>query len=121
MRKTVGRPAVVSHKMPFQVLISTVLSQRTRDENTAAASKQLFKEFPTAEKLSNAPLARIEKLAKPAGFYKTKAKRIKEISRLLVERFNGQPPKNLEQLLSLPGVGRTTESNIRVAEQAEVG
>ncbi len=114
MGKAAGRPPVVSHETPFQVLISTVLSQRTRDENTAIASKRLFKQFPNAEKLSKAPVARIEKLIKPAGFYRVKAKRIKAISRLLVERFNGQPPKNLEQLLSLPGVGRKTANCVLV-------
>lgn len=114
MGKTAGQPPVISHKTPFQVLISTVLSQRTRDENTATASKQLFEEFPTAEKLSKAPPAKIEKLIKQAGFYKVKAKRIKEISRLLVERFNSQPPKNLELLVSLPGVGRKTANCVLV-------
>ena len=90
------------------------MSQRTRDENTALASKRLFEHFPTAEKLSKAPLARIEKLVKPAGFYRVKAKRIRKISRLLVERFNGQPPKSIEQLVSLPGVGRKTANCVLV-------
>jgi len=114
MRKTAGMPAVVSHKTKFQVLISTVLSQRTRDENTATASKQLFKSFPSAELLSKAPLCKIEKLIRPAGFYRVKAKRIKAISILLVERFGGQPPSSLEQLLSLPGVGRKTANCVLV-------
>ena len=114
MRKTASRPAVVSHETPFQVLISTVLSQRTRDENTATASKQLFKSFPTAERLSKAPLCKIEKLIRPAGFYRTKAKRIKAISTLIVEQFGGQPPGSLAQLLSLPGVGRKTANCVLV-------
>ncbi|MFA4855390.1 MAG: endonuclease III [archaeon] len=91
-----------------------MLSQRTRDENTATASKQLFKSFPSAERLSKAPLCKIEKLIRPAGFYRTKAKRIKVISTLLVERFGGQPPSSLEQLLSLPGVGRKTANCVLV-------
>jgi endonuclease-3 len=114
MKKTAGRPPVVSHKTPFQVLISTVLSQRTRDENTALASKKLFAVFPSAKTLSNAPLAKIEKLIKPAGFYRVKAKRIREISRLLAKDFKGKPPKDLEGLLSLPGVGRKTANCVLV-------
>ena len=65
---------------PFKVLITTLLSQRTRDENTDKASKALFLRFRTPKQLANADVREIEKLIRPSGFYKVKARRIKEIS-----------------------------------------
>ncbi|MFA6049343.1 MAG: endonuclease III [Candidatus Micrarchaeia archaeon] len=101
-------------KNPFQVLIATVLSQRTRDENTNAASNALFAKYDSPQKLADAPIAKIEKLARPAGFYRQKAKRIKAICKILVEKFGGSVPKKLEQLLELPGVGRKTANCVLV-------
>jgi len=114
MRKVSDRPAAVSSSKPFRVLIATVLSQRTRDENTAKVAKQLFKKFDSAQKLSAAKLSAIELLVKPAGFYKVKAKRIREISKQLLERFEGKLPSNLPELVSLPGVGRKTANCVLV-------
>lgn len=93
---------------PFEVLIFTVLSQRTRDENTERASEQLFSKFNTPSKLAKADLNEIERLIKPSGFYRVKAKYVKAISNQLVRRFNGKVPNKLDELLSLPGVGRKT-------------
>lgn len=93
---------------PFEVLIFTVLSQRTRDENTLKASKQLFSKFNTPEKLANAELKDIERLIRASGFYRVKAKYVKAISKELVKRFNSKVPNKLDDLLSLPGVGRKT-------------
>lgn len=114
MRKTVNAKPTVFYKEPFQVLIATVLSQRTRDQNTAKASKQLFKKFKAPKTLSTAPLKEVEKLIRPAGFYKVKAKRIKEISRQVLERFGGKTPESIEELCSLPGVGRKTANCVLV-------
>ncbi|PIN99241.1 MAG: endonuclease III, partial [Candidatus Diapherotrites archaeon CG10_big_fil_rev_8_21_14_0_10_31_34] len=81
LKKEVGfHKPVVGFENPFKVLISTVLSQRTRDENTAKASKQLFAKFSSAKKLAEAKTKEIEKLIKPAGFYRVKAKTIKNIA-----------------------------------------
>lgn len=98
-----------SHRSnPFEVLIFTVLSQRTRDENTERASHQLFSKFNTPPKLAKAELKDIEKLIRPSGFYRVKAKYVKAISKELVKRFGGRVPNKLDDLLSLPGVGRKT-------------
>ena len=70
----------------FNVLISTVLSQRTRDENTDKAAQQLFAKYSNPRQLSEASTKDIQKLIKPAGFYRQKAPRIKEISRIIVEK-----------------------------------
>jgi endonuclease-3 len=93
---------------PFKVLIATVLSQRTRDENTHIAVKNLFAVYKTPFELSIANLEHIQSLIKPTGFYKVKAGRIKEISRIILEKYNGNVPENMSTLLSLPGVGRKT-------------
>jgi endonuclease-3 len=114
MRKAVDRPAVVSHTNPFKVLIATVLSQRTKDQNTARATARLFEKYKSAEELASAPLPSIQRLVKPSGFYKVKARRIKGIAKQLVESFEGKVPSKLEQLLSLPGVGRKTANCVLV-------
>ncbi len=107
------RPTVL-HKEPFRILISTVLSQRTRDENTKVASKQLFSKYRTAKQLASASLKDIEKLIKPSGFYRVKARRVKEISRQVVERFGGKVPKTMKELLTLGGVGYKTAACVLV-------
>ncbi len=93
---------------PFEVLIFTVLSQRTKDENTVKASKQLFSRFNTPRKIADANIKDVEKLIRPSGFYRVKAKYVKAISKELVTKFNGKVPSKLNDLLSLPGVGRKT-------------
>lgn len=106
--------AVVYYSNPFKVLIATVLSQRTRDENTEKAAKKLFSKYNTPKKLASAPLKEIEKLIKPAGFYKVKAKRIKKISKELILKFNSKVPVSRELLLSLDGVGPKTAGCVEV-------
>ncbi len=95
---------------PFRVLVSTILSQRTRDENTEMASRRLFSRYDTPEKLAGASVRDIEGLIKEAGFYRAKARKIREMSRILVERYGGRVPEDTEELLRLPGVGRKTAS-----------
>lgn len=112
---------VVSHsdwndikKTPFTTLISCLLSLRTKDEVTAEASYKLFKKFDTPEKLINASEQDIQKLIYPVGFYKTKAKRIKDISKTIIEKYNGEVPNNFDELLKLKGVGRKTANIVMV-------
>ncbi len=93
---------------PFFVLISCLLSLRTKDETTAKASERLFSIAPTAKKLSALPGKSIEKLIYPVGFYKTKAKRIKDIAKLLVEKYDSKVPDTIDELLKFHGVGRKT-------------
>ncbi len=96
---------------PFKVLVSTILSQRTKDENTAKATKRLFSRYPTAEKIAEAPLEEIKELIKPAGFYNAKAEYVKKAAEYVVE--NGMPD-TLEELVSLHGVGRKTANCVLV-------
>lgn len=99
---------------PFRVLIATVLSQRTKDEVTASVESSLFRNYPGPSDIAGARLHNIEKAISRVGFYKTKAKALKEISRQLIERFDGRVPEDMEMLLSLPMVGRKTANCVLV-------
>lgn len=99
---------------PFRVLIATVLSQRTRDENTAIAAKQLFKKYNTAKKLAAAKPKAVEKLIKPSGFYKVKAKRIINISKDIIKKYKGKVPNSKAKLIELHGVGPKTAGCVLV-------
>ncbi|GAB7027517.1 endonuclease III domain-containing protein [Geotalea toluenoxydans] len=93
---------------PFKVLISCILSLRTQDKTTSAASDRLFALADTPDKLAALPVEIIEKAVYPVGFFRVKAARIKEISRLLMERYQGKVPDEIEELLTFKGVGRKT-------------
>ncbi len=93
---------------PYYVLISTVISLRTKDDVTIKASRRLFDSASTPEDMLKLPVEEIEKLIYPAGFYKRKAIQIKEISKILVEKYDGKVPSNAEELMALPGVGLKT-------------
>lgn len=99
---------------PWQTLIATILSARSRDETTEVVARQLFSVYPTCHSLAAAPVRTVEKLVKRTGFYKTKARRIIEVSRLLVQRYSGVVPDDMDALLQLPGVGRKTASCVLV-------
>ncbi len=99
---------------PLQILIGTILSARTRDENTTVAVRNLFTKYKTAEQLANANTKQIEKLIKSTGFYHVKAKRIKDVANRLIEEHAGKVPDNIDELLSLPGVGRKTANCVLV-------
>lgn len=96
------------HRDPFKVLISCLLSLRTQDNTTGSASERLFKLAPDAKTMSGLPVKKIEKAIYPVGFYKVKAERIREISRVLVKDYNSKVPDNIEELLKFKGVGRKT-------------
>lgn len=93
---------------PFRVLISTVLSSRTKDEVTARASEKLFLKAPNPQKLSRLSEEEIIGLIYPVGFYRIKAKNIKSIANILLQEYNGMVPNKLDHLLQFPGVGRKT-------------
>jgi endonuclease-3 len=95
-------------KDPFKVLVSTVLSSRTKDEITEEASERLFSVVKKPEDILKLSLSRLENLIYPVGFYKVKAKRLKELSDYLIKKYDGKVPDDLEELLKLPGVGRKT-------------
>lgn len=93
---------------PFRILISTLLSLRTKDDVTDAASARLFAIAPSATQLARLELRRIEKAIYPVGFYRTKARTIRDIARRIESEFGGRVPGTIESLLALKGVGRKT-------------
>lgn len=99
---------------PFKILIGTILSARTRDETTTNVIKMLFSRFKNPEELSRANLNELKQLIQKIGFYNVKAIRIKEVSKILVDRYNSKVPSNIDDLLKLPGVGRKTANCVLV-------
>ncbi len=99
---------------PFVVLISTILSQRNRDEVTLKATNKLFSKYDTPRKLARASYSEISELIGHVNFYKTKARRIKEVATIISSRYDGEVPGKIEELLSLPGVGRKTANCVLV-------
>ena len=108
---------------PFNYLIFTVLSSRTRDEKTIEICNKLFSRFKNAEQLSKADIRSIENLIRSVGFYKVKARRIKTIAKIILERYNGNVPDKFEELIKLPGVGRKTANVVlaNVYRKARIG
>lgn len=106
---------------PFEVLISTILSLRTRDAVTEVASRRLFARAKTAAEILKIPTAEIEKIIYPVGFYKTKAQSLKKTCQILLEKYGGKVPKTLEELLELPGVGRKTANLVLTAGYDDYG
>lgn len=93
---------------PFKVLISCILSLRTQDRTTGEASERLFRLASTPEDMARLSVKEIERAIYPVGFYRVKAKRIKELSKTIVERYGSMVPDSIEELLKLKGVGRKT-------------
>lgn len=102
------------NKDPYKVLVRTILSQRTRDENTDQATKNLFGKYKNIYEIVDAPTDDVEELIRCSGFYRVKAARIKEVSRILIDQYGGEVPDNLKELVELPGVGRKTANCVLV-------
>lgn len=101
-------------KDPFQVLIATMLSAQTRDPVTAAASRRLFAVARTPAALAVLSARRIEVLIYPVSFYRNKAIHVREACRQIVDRFGGRVPSTMNELLTLPGVGRKTANLVLI-------
>jgi len=99
---------------PFQVLIATMLSAQTRDPVTAEASRRLFKVARTPRTMAKLSTAEIEKLIYPVSFYRNKAVHVRQACQQLVERLGGRVPQSMEELLTLPGVGRKTANLVLI-------
>jgi endonuclease III len=99
---------------PFQVLIATMLSARTQDATTLAASTRLFSVARTPTTMARLTARRIEQLIYPVSFYRHKARHVKATCQILVGRFGGAVPTTMEQLLTLPGVGRKTANLVLI-------
>jgi endonuclease-3 len=114
-----GQPIVSRKKQdvpdtPFVTLISCLLSLRTKDEVTEQASRRLLTKYHTPQKIVQLTEKQIETMIYPVGFYKTKARRIKDISKTLLEKYQGTVPDTFEELLSFKGVGRKTANIVMV-------
>jgi endonuclease III len=99
---------------PFRVLIGTVLSARTQDATTYAASSRLFRVASSAQTMRTLSVGRIQQLIYPVSFYRQKARHVKDTSAMLVDRFGGRVPSTMEELLTLPGVGRKTANLVLI-------
>jgi endonuclease-3 len=99
---------------PFKILISTILSARTRDQNTREATNKLFRRYSTPRLIAKADIEELKELIYKAGFYRVKAARIKAVSRIIHEDYKDIVPNNFDELIKLPGVGAKTANCILV-------
>ncbi|MCX8205865.1 MAG: endonuclease III [Candidatus Micrarchaeota archaeon] len=97
-----------SGRTPFEMLIFTMLSARTKDETTIAAAERLLHKFKDAKAIAYASEKQIAQLIKPVGFYKTKARHLRQLCHILLDNFDGKVPNTIEEITSLPGVGIKT-------------
>jgi len=108
-------------KDPWAVLVSTILSLRTKDDVTIKCSQALLSKAPTPKKLLELPEKTVAQLAYPAGFYRTKAANLKKIAALLLEHYDGKVPSDLDTLLEFPGVGRKTANLVIIEAYDKAG
>jgi endonuclease-3 len=99
---------------PFQILIATLLSARTQDATTHAASTRLFRRARTPRTMARLPVDEIERLITPVGFYRTKARHVKACCEMLVREYGGRVPASMDDLVRLPGVGRKTANLVLI-------
>lgn len=93
---------------PFQMLVATLLSARAKDATTIPIVNEMFRKYPTPEDFVNMDVAKLEKMIYKIGFFRAKARNVISLSRILLDKFAGNVPETLEELLTLPGVGRKT-------------
>jgi endonuclease-3 len=96
------------YKNPLELLVATILSAQATDEQINALTPKLFQKYTTAEDYANSDLAELEQDIRSSGFYRNKAKNLKNTGKMLVEKYNSQVPKTMEELVELPGVARKT-------------
>ena len=97
---------------PFQMLVAVCLSAQCTDERVNKTTPAIFAKYPTVYDFNNMDIKVLEELIHPCGFYKNKAKNLKAASKMIVEKFNGEVPDNMEDLTSIPGVGRKSANVI---------
>ena len=98
----------LNFQTPFQLLVATVLSAQCTDKRVNSVTPELFAKFPDPQSMAGANIRSIESIIKPTGFFRAKARNIKSLSRRIIEEFDGEVPSTLEELVTLPGVGRKT-------------
>ncbi|HET9191916.1 MAG TPA: endonuclease III [Vicinamibacterales bacterium] len=113
-RPAVEKISAEQAEEPFQILIATLLSARTQDATTHAASTRLFKRARTPRAVAALPVREIERLIYPVSFYRNKARHVKACGEMLVSRFGGRVPQTMDELVTLPGVGRKTANLVMI-------
>ncbi len=98
----------LNFRTPFEMLVAVILSAQCTDERVNKTTPAIFAKYTTPEDFANMELSLLEKLIHPCGFYKNKAKNIKATAQIIVEKYHSQVPSSMEELMSLPGVGRKT-------------
>lgn len=98
----------LDHRNPFELLVATILSAQCTDERVNKVTPELFQAYPTPETMADAPVQELEELVRSTGFYRNKAKALKESSRIITEKHDGEVPKTMKDLLELYGVARKT-------------
>ncbi len=119
--KKLGSPmrlAAEKWNQPWQTLISTIMSARTRDEVTVSTASKLFRKYTTLKSLADARLKDVQNIIRPVNFYKNKSKSIVNCAKVLDEKYNGEPPHDFDKLIELPGVGRKT-ANVFLSEMGK--
>lgn len=99
---------MLSHDNPWQLLVATILAAQCTDAKVNEVTPELFARFPSPEKLARANLRTLQRIIRPTGFFRNKSKSIREASRAIVERFGGEVPRTMAEILTLPGVARKT-------------
>lgn len=103
----------LGHANAFQLLVATILSAQATDAKVNELTPELFRRFPSPEALASADVGEVEALIRPINYYRTKARHLVALARALVERYSGRVPERMEDLTSLPGVGRKTANVVR--------
>ena len=103
-----GAKIALNYSNPLELLVATILSAQCTDERVNIVTKSLFKKYRKAEDYANSDLAELEQEIRPTGFFRNKAKNIKNAGEMLVERFNSKVPRTMQEILELPGVARKT-------------
>ncbi len=98
----------LDYRNPWELLVATVLSAQCTDQRVNQVTPELFRKWPTPAALAEAPLAELEETVRPTGFFRNKARAVRDAAQILVSRFGGELPQELEALVELPGVGRKT-------------
>jgi endonuclease-3 len=98
----------LNHKTPWELLVATILSAQTTDVRVNMVTPELFKRFPTPAAMAKAPIPELEDLIRTTGFFRNKAKSIKGAAQSIVEKFNGEVPRTLAELITVPGAARKT-------------
>lgn len=98
----------LNHRTPWELLVATILSAQCTDVRVNMVTPELFRRFPSPEAMTKAPLPELEELIKTTGFFRNKAKSIKGAAQTIMEKFNGQVPRTLDELITVPGAARKT-------------